>query len=381
MSLVFINNPVETFTPTQSGALATVIWECCRAAAHEGSTPFVITRSADTPAFGWENTIFVGDVPKTPNRVQARFERIEHRISGWRYPAHRQFARAVAGVLRERRLTPYPLVLHNDPETAIYLREQFPEATIIHGFHNNLPAHIRIRNQLEQSVNAIYAVSDFTARWVRDFYNFSMPVHTIYNGVDIEHFAPAETKETGKPIINFVGRTGIEKAPDVLLRAARRLARRTKNFGLQIIGSNHWDKLEMDTYQRHLLFLVQELRRDGIEVRLPGHIGRADLPDEIRKAQIHVVPSRWDEPFGLVTLEGMACGLATVASRTGGTPEVLGDAGLLFERDNVEELSDHLYALVSDEELRQEYSTKARERALGFSWNQTWRATKALAGQ
>src|SRR5439155_23454526 len=134
----------------------------------------------------------------------------------------------------------------------------------------------------------------------------------------------------GKPIINFVGRTGIEKGPDVLLAAALRLAKRTKEFRLQLLGSNHWDRFELDDYQRKLQKMAAELQAMGIEVRCAGHIDRASLPDELRKAHIHVVPARWDEPFGMTTIEGMACGLATVASRTGGTPQVVGDAALLF---------------------------------------------------
>jgi len=73
----------------------------------------------------------------------------------------------------------------------------------------------------------------------------------------------------------------------------------------------------MDDYQKQLASLVGELEACGVCVRRPGHVGRSALPAEIRKAHIHVIPARWDEPFGMTTIEGMACGLATVASRTG----------------------------------------------------------------
>ena len=86
------------------------------------------------------------------------------------------------------------------------------------------------------------------------------------------------------------------------------------------------------------------------------------------------ISSRWDEPFGLVTVEGMASGLATVASRTGGTGEIVGDAGLLFERESVDDLTEHLHSLVEDRNLRMSYGQRARERANGFTWEKTWEA-------
>jgi glycosyltransferase involved in cell wall biosynthesis len=94
-----------------------------------------------------------------------------------------------------------------------------------------------------------------------------------------------------------------------------------------------------------------------------------------------VVPSRWDEPFALTILEGMASGLASVVSRTGGAPEVVGDAGLLFERDSVEGLADQLRRLLFDQELRTAYARKARERAEQFTWNKTWGQFRAAMGR
>jgi glycosyltransferase involved in cell wall biosynthesis len=100
----------------------------------------------------------------------------------------------------------------------------------------------------------------------------------------------------------------------------------------------------------------------------------------LRKAHIHVVPSRWDEPFGLATLEGMASGLAVIASRTGGTTEVVDGAGLLFERDSTDQLADHLTTLLGDVKLRDEYGVRARARAEKFSWARTWTEIQKATG-
>lgn len=57
----------------------------------------------------------------------------------------------------------------------------------------------------------------------------------------------------------------------------------------------------------------------------------AEVLQAMREAAVVVVPSLWAEPFGRAALEGMACGAAVVAYRSGGLPEVIGDAGLLVE--------------------------------------------------
>ena len=371
MSVTFVNNTAETFTPTQSGAIATHIWECCRAALQAGIEPLVVgMRSQGEPYHGVRSLLLNYPwVPQHPLLVKVL--RAERKLTGWRHLRQRNFAFRIADALRESGAGTGTLILHNDPELAVLLRDKFPSAFIVHHFHNLLECKPRFRRRFRGAVNAITAVSDFTSRWIENYYGCGT-VATIYNGVDVERFTPAVESNADKPLINFTGRTGIEKAPDLLLRSACLLVRKTKAFRLQLLGSNHWQKFEWDEYQYMLKDLSDQLERAGVTVDRAGHIDRASLPGRLQKADIHVVPSRWDEPFGLVTAEGMACGLATVASRTGGTPELVGDAGLLFERDAVEELAGHLYQLVTNRDMRVDYRRKARERAEKFTWKQTW---------
>ena len=122
--------------------------------------------------------------------------------------------------------------------------------------------------RFSQSVNVITAVSDFTSRWVENAYGLAPnSVQTVHNGVDAEYFKPGTDRNNGVPVINFVGRTGIEKGPDLLLKAAAKLAQKTHAFRIQILGSNHWHKYERDDYQRELDQLAGELECAGVEVR------------------------------------------------------------------------------------------------------------------
>jgi glycosyltransferase involved in cell wall biosynthesis len=381
MSPVFINHSVETFTPTESGAIATHIHECCRAAAQQDFEPLVISIRCQAAPYDDVRTLLL-DPPRIPqNRLLVKLLRAERRLTGWRHLRQKAHAANVERVIREARLDRRPIILHNDPELVVFLRDRFPRSFLVHHFHNQIPASPRFRVRFRQSVNVVTAVSQFTGHWVEEAYHLpANTVQTIHNGVDIESFRPALSRNEEVPIINFLGRTGIEKAPDLLLKAAARLAEKTRAFQVQILGSNHWDKFERDDYQVELDELSGNLERAGVAVRRPGHIARADLPRTLREAHINVVPSRWDEPFALTILEGMACGLASVVSRTGGAPEVVGDAGLLFERDSVEGLADQLRRLLFDRDLRASYARKARERAEQFTWNKTWGQFRSAMG-
>ena len=379
MRIVFVNNSDETFTPTHSGAIATWIWECCRAAARAGDRPLVISRSSAHKPYSDVEAVFA-DYPRLPRtRLGTMAFRLQRRLNGWRHLRQKAYARRVARMIDGLGLGPIALFCQNDPEMAILLRQTFPRVRVVHHFQNQLEVKPVFRHRLAGSGVVVSAVSDFTARWLETYYHLPpRTVRTIYSGVDSARFRPDPAPANLVPVIGFVGRTGIEKAPDLLLRAAVELARRGRRFALQILGANHWGRLEIDDYQRQLQALVDDLKSAGIEVRCPGHIDRVQLPAEVRKADIHVVPSRWDEPFGLVTLEGMSSGCATVASATGGTPEVVGDAGLLFDRDSVEQLTDHLDRLIADPQFRTGMAARARARATTFTWDQTWRHVREV---
>lgn len=375
MRLVQINNTSETFTPTASGAIATHIWEVCKRA--EGCQPFVITQASDRPVF---SGVDVTCVPRWERRSRGWGDfsrRLVRRLTGWREAEQRTHASHVTRVIRERGWGRETFLLHNDPEMAVHLRDRFPRARIVHHFHNPVVVKPRFAWRFRTAVDAASAVSEYVAGEVRRLYG-EMNVHVIYNGVDLQQFKPAKRNPTGCVTLGFLGRTGIEKAPDLLLRAAIVIGKQTGSLRINLVGSNHWGRWEPDSYQDELSGYVDELRRLGVDVRATGHISRMEVAGSLAECDIHVLPSRWDEPCALSLLEGMASGLAVVASRTGGTPEVLGESGLLFDRDNVEHLSEQLRFLIQNPAQRTEFGWKARRRSEGFTWVRCWKEFSKL---
>ena len=79
----------------------------------------------------------------------------------------------------------------------------------------------------------------------------------------------------------------------------------------------------------------------------------------MKTASIIVIPSLWQEPFGLVAAEAMSNGICVIASKVGGIPEIIRDNGVLIENINFQKLEKSLIELIDNEKLRNFYQKKA----------------------
>jgi len=129
--------------------------------------------------------------------------------------------------------------------------------------------------------------------------------------------------------------------------------------------------------------LVGRLGLTG-RVHFLGRVSDEELVWLYNAARMLVLPSFY-EGFGLPPLEAMACGAPVIVSNVSSLPEVVGDAGLLIDPANADELTVAMWRLLSDEPLRQELIAKGFKRAACFSWERAARETldlyRRVAGQ
>jgi glycosyltransferase involved in cell wall biosynthesis len=140
----------------------------------------------------------------------------------------------------------------------------------------------------------------------------------------------------------FVGRLVSDKGADLLLRALKSLQSENLQPNLTIIGRG--------PEENNLRELSSELSLDR-QITFAGRQSGVDLAKILNQHRIAVVPSRWAEPFGIVALEGIACGCVVVGSANGGLKEAIGPCGLTFENGNVSELAARLKRLLLEPEL------------------------------
>lgn len=138
----------------------------------------------------------------------------------------------------------------------------------------------------------------------------------------------------------FAGRLVSDKGVDVLLRALGRLGEVGNRPTLTIAG---------DGPERAALECQVDTMGLRGQVEFVGSRGHDELPAILNRHRVMVVPSLWDEPFGIVALEGAACGCVVVGSAGGGLPEAIGPCGVTFPNGDVERLATVLAELLSDE--------------------------------
>jgi glycosyltransferase involved in cell wall biosynthesis len=108
--------------------------------------------------------------------------------------------------------------------------------------------------------------------------------------------------------------------------------------------------------------LADDARSRGLLLTITGGLSHADFLGEVAAADVVVTPSR-HEGFGVAAAEAMALGKPVLASRAGGLPEVIGEAGLLFPTGDVAALHARLAELATEPALRAKLGAAAKTRA------------------
>jgi glycosyltransferase involved in cell wall biosynthesis len=121
------------------------------------------------------------------------------------------------------------------------------------------------------------------------------------------------------------------------------------------------------------------IERLGLQerVHLPGFISQAELPYWYNAASWFVYPSLY-EGFGLPALEALACGTPCLVSRASSLPEVVGDAALLVDPADVDDIAHGLAQATGDRTLAEALRAAGPERAAQFPWSRTARETAAV---
>jgi glycosyltransferase involved in cell wall biosynthesis len=191
-------------------------------------------------------------------------------------------------------------------------------------------------------------------------------VGIVYNGVDTERFRPFESNffsemfniDRDKLLIGYIGQITARKGIEYLVKALPLIRKKTSNFKLLIIGGR---KAEDEAY----FFMIKEMIK-GLSLEKDVYFTGVveDVSSAINNLDIIVLPSL-EERCSRVLIESLACGKPAVATRVGGTPEIIEDGlnGFLVNPEDPEDIAEAALKLLEDRGLRLMMGKEGRMKA------------------
>jgi glycosyltransferase involved in cell wall biosynthesis len=240
----------------------------------------------------------------------------------------------------------------------------------------------KILPRMMQRLTHVISVSKSTRK---DLVNFAgvnpERIDVVYNGADLERYSPDHRDQGKQLVLNKYGITN----PYILYTAR-----------LEHPGKNHVNLLdafarlkEKSGLPHHLVLAgspwygadaIYAVARDlGIEefVCFAGFVNDSDLPSLYAGADLFVFPSLF-EGFGIPLLEAMASGTPVCASNVSSIPEVVKNAGLLFDPEDADDMAASMLQIILDNSLRKKLIQRGLRQSALFSWDDSARQVHNL---
>ncbi len=231
----------------------------------------------------------------------------------------------------------------------------------------NLGYQIVISSAIKRS-QRIIAVSDYTKQDILRYFRVKPDkIKVIYEGAAsvrvggrLSHSRPP----TLKPYLLYVGNAYPHKNLERLVLAFEKLSKEKKDLRLVLVG-------ELD-------YFYKRLQRDFAKIKnviFTDFVTDEELVGLYQNASLYVFPSLC-EGFGLPPLEAMAYQTPVVSSKASCLPEILGEAAVYFNPENVNEIADKIKQVLGDKELQKRLIVKGKEQIKKYSWRRM--ASEAL---
>jgi len=217
----------------------------------------------------------------------------------------------------------------------------------------------------------LVTVSQFSKKDIANLYHIDEEkISVVYNAASDDFFEVDEQtkKQTvqrlthGVPYFIFVGSAHPRKNVERIMQAFDQFREKHAHFKFVFAGSNkYWDEDIKNTYN--------QLKHKS-DIVLTGYLSTEEMNRVLSSAIAVVYPSLF-EGFGIPILEGFAAHVPVITSNVTSMPEVAGDAALLVNPLSVEEITNAMEKITTDEQLRAKLIQLGEERHRVFSWDKS----------
>lgn len=294
----------------------------------------------------------------------------------------------------KRALKKYDIDIFFSPDGFLSLKTNVPQVGVIHDInfeHHPEDIPSSARNYLKKyfpkfarKATHLLTVSDYSKQDICKTYNIDPSKVTVsWNGAsDVFQAIPADEKvlvqkqfSNGKKYLLFVGALHPRKNVKRLIAAYSNLLTSDPEFDyeLVIVGEALWKRSGYD---------LEINEQTKSHIHFTGHLSLEDLARVMASATIFTfVP--YFEGFGIPLLEAMRCGTPVLSGNLTSLPEVAEDAALYCDPLDVEDITQKLRELCTNEALRDELSKKGLKRSQLFSWDKSaetvWNVLEKIA--
>jgi len=232
---------------------------------------------------------------------------------------------------------------------------------------------MRVLPRMMRRLSRVISISESTRRDLESFARVDPGrIKLVYNGADLQRFFVRDKAQARSMVseqlpipehfILYIARLEHPGKNHVrLIEAFARMKRKTGLPHKLVLVGSRWNGAETIEDRVHTLGLDQE-------VIFPGFVSNELLPVLYAAADAFAFPSLF-EGFGIPALEAMACGTPVCAADISSIPEVVGDAGLLFDPFDVDAIATSLEQVLSDEALRERLVQSGLQQVTRFSWH------------
>jgi glycosyltransferase involved in cell wall biosynthesis len=228
----------------------------------------------------------------------------------------------------------------------------------------------------------IITVSKFERERIRKFFSFKEDDNrlvAVYNGVS-RHFNPVTDEAIRKEVrvkydlpekyLFFLGSTDPKKNTEGVLKAYANYVKQADDPAMLVM---------LDYEEWALNKVLADIGKKDIRkhIYLPGYIVNTDLPAIYSMATIFLYPSL-RESFGIPMLEAMGCGTPVITSNTSSMPEVSGGKAKIIDPYQPQQITEAIFELMNDPELRQKLVEDGLKQAAKFTWKNMAVDVKAI---
>lgn len=264
-------------------------------------------------------------------------------------------------------------------ENAIYLFNVFQSKKIFKKYEGKVIFHVH--NLLNKSPKVDYrklccsiiSISDFLHKNIHEHMGSSIPISTIYNGVDVKTFTQKISLDEKNKIyeklnllnndfkIVYVGRIAPEKGVKELIKCFKTF--NDPNMKLIIVGSCYFGSDTASIFEKE----IQKEIENNKNIIQTGFVNKNEIWKYYSLADVIVLPSLWDEPLGLTMIEAQLSGNPLITTRSGGIVETVDKQySILVSKDEniVTNLNSAIELIKNNKEEWRKKALHAKDRAI-----------------